>query len=291
LIDNLYNMTFSGAVEPVQSTTWEDHMMKIQGILPRLYEYSHDGRMTKEGLQGEYADSGVVMLQLNKQLQDAEKPKWQLEIDPHTRYEPLAKSYIEKYKGARALENQHPVVRRQLALLTNSRPNGANVFCAKKLVSVSGKAVPAANASDHVTLQNSKLQEVAAAAAAPVPPPPISEEEVLKVATSKTDSLHSMLAKQIDAHVSKSSGASLSTSFDDKRWKELPGPEEASGFAQMVERQWDVMTEKHLSHAQKAELQHIRNMKTSLQQQIAAFQNSLEAFQHAEIELLMSANS
>lgn len=291
LIDNLYNMTFSGAVEPVQSTTWEDHMMKIQGMLPRLYEYSHDGRMTKEGLQGEYADSGVVMLQLNKQLQDAEKPKWQLEIDPHTRYEPLAKSYLEKYKGARALENQHPVVRRQLALLTNSRPNGANVFCAKKLVSVSGKAVPAANASDHVTLQNSKLQEVAAAAAAPVPPPPISEEEVLKVATSKTDSLHSMLAKQIDAHVSKSSGASLSTPFDDKRWKELPGPEEASGFAQMMERQWDVMTEKHLSHAQKAELQHIRNMKTSLQQQVAALQNSLEAFQHAEIELLMSANS
>merc|ERR1712224_310231 len=113
--------------------TWDDHMAKIQDILPTLYECSHDGRMTKEGLQGEYADQGVVMMQLNKQLKDAEKPKWQLEIDPHTRYEPFAKLVAEKYKGAKLLENQHPVVKRSLALLTGKRTDAMNIFCAKKL--------------------------------------------------------------------------------------------------------------------------------------------------------------
>jgi len=99
-----------------------------------------------------------------------------------------------------------------------------------------------------------------------------------------------MLVKQMDLHVNKSSAVSLNTPFVDERWKELP-PQEASGFAQIVERQWDVMTEKHLSPAQKAELQHVRNMKASLQQQITALQNSFEAFQNAEMELLMTSNS
>merc|ERR1711881_252534 len=156
LIDNLYNLTFSGTADPIEPTTWEDHMMRMHGILPTLYDYSHDGRMTKEGLQGEHADGGVVMMQLNKRLQDAEKPKWQLEVDPFTRYEPLAKLAADKYKGARALENKHPVVERQLALLLRARPDGVNVFCAKKLLSVSGKVVPTANAQHHVQQQNSK---------------------------------------------------------------------------------------------------------------------------------------
>lgn len=291
LIDNLYNLSFSGKPDPIDTAPWEEHMEKIQGMLPMLYDCSHDGRMTKEGLQGEHADGGVVMTQLNKQLQDAEKPKWHLEIDPFSRYEPLAKLAADKYKGAKALENKHPVVQRALALLMR-RGKGDGVVVVwggKTLVSVNGKAVPGANAQEHVRRQNSKLQEVAVAAAAPVSPPPIPKEEVMKVATSKNDSLHNMLAKQIDLHVNRSSAAMPSTSFDDERWKELPPQEDASGFAEIVERQWDVMTEKHLSPSQKAELQHIRNMKSSLQQQIAALQNSFKAFERAEMEILMKS--
>jgi len=270
--------------------TWDDHMAKIQDILPTLYECSHDGRMTKEGLQGEYADQGVVMMQLNKQLKDAEKPKWQLEIDPHTRYEPFAKLVAEKYKGAKLLENQHPVVKRSLALLTGKRTDAMNIFCAKKLVSVSGKCVPGASADSQMQPKNSSLQDTVAAAAATACPPPISQDEVTKVATCKMDNLHSMISKQIDLHVNKSNPAARSTPFDDKRWKQLPPQDEASGFAEIVETQWDVMTEKHLGPAQKAELQHVRNMKTSLQQQIAALKNSLAAFESAEMALLMASN-
>jgi len=50
------------------------------------------------------------------------------------------------------------------------------------------------------------------------------------------------------------------------------------------------MTETHLSPAQKAELQHIRNMKVSLQQQIAALHSSHKAFERAEMDLLMTSN-
>merc|ERR1711920_258723 len=291
LIDNLYNLRFSGKPDLADPLPWGEHMERIQGMLPLLYDCSHDGRMTKEGLQGMYADDGVVMTQLNKQLRDAEKPLWDLQISPFSRYEPLAKLAADRYKGAKALENQHPAAQRALALFMR-RGKGdsvAVVWGGKTLVSVNGKAVPGANAQEHVQLQNSKLQEVAAAAAAPVSPPPIPQEEVVKVATSKNDNLHHMLAKQIDLHVNKSSAASSSTPFDDERWKELPPQEAASGFAEIVERQWDVMTEKHLSPSQRAELQHIRNMKSSLQQQIAALQSSFKAFEHAEMEILMKS--
>lgn len=281
LIDNLYNLTFSASPDPIEPTSWEDHILRIQSMIPILYDCAHDGRMTKEGLQGEYLDTGVVMQQLNKLHQDAEKPRWQLEINPFSRYEPLAKLAADKYKGAKALENQHPVVQRQLKMLGLSDAS----LCAKTLLSVRGQAVPSANAHEHVQQQNKKLQEVAVVVAEPAVHPPIPEEEVMKVATSKSNSLHNTL---VDLHVHRSNSTSLSKPFVDKRWKELP-PQESAGFAQMVEQQWDVMTEQNLGPLQNAELQHIRNMKRSLQQQIAALQRSYEAFESAEVELLMAS--
>jgi len=139
-------------------------------------------------------------------------------------------------------------------------------------------------------LQNETLK-VPVTNAAAVCPPPIPEDEVAKVATTKFGNLQSMLSKQIDLHVSKSNSTSKSSAFDDSRWKELAVKDESAGFANIMERQWDVMTEKHLSQLQTAELKHIRNMKASLQQQIAALQDSLKAFQQAEMEILMTSSS
>ena len=51
---------------------------------------------------------GFVMQQLNKQMKDAEKPQWQLHVDPFYRYEQFAKKLEERYRGARILENMHP---------------------------------------------------------------------------------------------------------------------------------------------------------------------------------------
>jgi len=64
IIDNLYNLTFSGGCEPMEPCSWNEHNAKLQEMLPVLYDYSHDGRLTTEGLQGEHADQGVVMTQL-----------------------------------------------------------------------------------------------------------------------------------------------------------------------------------------------------------------------------------
>ena len=69
---------------------------------------------------------------------DSEKPQWQLQVNPWTRYEQFSKQLEEKYKGAldeamlgstwrskplscrragaRVLENMHPTVRRALAI-------------------------------------------------------------------------------------------------------------------------------------------------------------------------------
>ena len=99
------------------------------------------------------------------------------------------------------------------------------------------------------------------------------------------ENLHHMLSKQIDMHVQRSNSASA---FDDERWMPLS---DGGGFAEIAEKQWDVMTEKHLSPAQKAELLHVRNMMQSLKQQIQSLNTSLEGFQRAERELLVAAGA
>ena len=93
-----------------------------------------------------------------------------------------------------------------------------------------------------------------------------------------------MLSKQIDEHVQRT----RSSAFDDERWVAIEAIS-PKGFAELAEKQWDVMTEKHLNPAQKAELLHVRNMIKSLKQQIASLGSSLEGFQRAERELLTNA--
>eukprot|EP00438_Fugacium_kawagutii_P033130 Skav217302 [mRNA] locus=scaffold1466:306679:325933:+ [translate_table: standard] len=241
LIDNLYNMSFSGDVDALELTSWNEHVQKLQQVIPKLYDCSHDGRMTREGLQGEYADQGVVMMQLNKQMKDsdAEKPQWQLKVDPFHRYEQFAKAFEESGDGSRA---------------------------SPKLISVNGRELVTTPAAyDH--------------------------------ASSKSESLQAMLSKQIDEHVQRNRLHDASTAFDDRRWVPTAAAE-SGGFAQMAERQrlgwqdvWEVMTEQHLSPSQRAELLHVRNMISSLKQQMACLSSSLEAFERAERELLINGGS
>lgn len=280
LIDNLYNMSFSGGVDPLETTSWNDHIQKLQSVIPKLYDCSHDGRMTREGLQGEHADQGVVMMQLNKQMKDAEKPQWQLRVDPCYRYEQFAKQLEEKYRGARMLENMHPVVRRTLAVRKSDGDRSEAPDLHQKLLSVDGRQLVVAPAAyDHVPVAQP------AQPSQPQPPqlPLIPEPEVAKRASSKSENLQAMLSKQIDEHVQRTRSAA----FDDERWVAIDAS--PKGFAELAEKQWDVMTEKHLNPAQKAELLHVRNMIKSLKQQIASLNSSLEGFQRAERELLTNA--
>jgi len=290
IIDNLYNMTFSGEPDAIAPTTWNDHLQRLQKMLPVLYDCAHDGRMTKEGLQGEHADQGIVMTQLARQCKDPEKPQWQLEVDPFTRYEPLAKLQDPKYKGAKALENIHAAVRRTLAI---KKVFAEGVICSKKLVSVGGKQIQTQTATtdDHnMSVKRKCSDEFTSSDIAPPDRKPIPESEVMKVASSKSENLHSMLVKQIDAHVQQSRAASTadrrSTPFIDEAWKELP---KESGFVELAETAWDVMTEKHLGPVQRAELTHVRNMMSSLKQQISTLADSLETYKRAEREILLAA--
>lgn len=266
-----------GEQEPSQTSSWNEHVQRLQGMIPKLYDCSHDGRMTREGLQGEYADQGVVMQQLNKQMKDAEKPQWQLHVDPFYRYEQFAKKLEERYRGARILENMHPVVRRTLAL---RKPDGdrSEVMLQRTLLKIDGKNIETRFAAfDFVPPPQ------AAEVLLPTPGDrkrAIPEPEVARRASCKSESLQAMLSKQIDEHVQRSSS---STAFDDERWVPISP---SRGFAELAETQWDIMTEKHLSPAQRAELIHVRNMITSLKQQISSLNGSLEAFQRAERELL-----
>jgi len=285
IIDNLYNLTFSGGCEPMEPCSWNEHNAKLQEMLPVLYDYSHDGRLTTEGLQGEHADQGVVMTQLRKQGKDAEKPQWQLEIDPFARYEPLAKLAREKYKGAKSSEHMHPVVSRTLAI--RKLPEHADAFAAKKLLSLGGRRVVLEQpGKDQVGPCLTKPNADAGIAVPTASPMAIPEPEVAKASQIKTESLHNMLAQQIDVHVRQASARKSSSTFHDELWKEIP----QDGFAQMAETKWDIMTEQHLSPMQRAELLHVRNMKASLQRQIEALKSSLEAFERAERELLVPAS-
>merc|ERR1712224_547056 len=171
----------------------------------------------------------------------------------------------------------------------------------KKVVSICGKQILTTGASDCKANVNGTSSDESpnkkSKSVAPAPPPPdrqpIPESEVIRVASSKSENLHSMLAKQIDAHVQQSRAASTadrrSMAFNDEVWKELPRHEEASGFAEIAETEWDVMTEKHLGPVQRAELMHVRNMMSSLKQQIRTLNDSLVAFERAEREILLTA--
>ena len=213
-------------------------------------------------------------------MQDAEKPQWQLRVDPCYRYEQFAKQLEEKYRGARMLENMHPVVRRTLAVRKSDGDRSEAPDLHQKLLFVDGRQLVVAPAAyDHVPVAQP------AQPSQPQPPqlPLIPEPEVAKRASSKSENLQAMLSKQIDEHVQRTRSAA----FDDERWVAIDAS--PKGFAELAEKQWDVMTEKHLNPAQKAELLHVRNMIKSLKQQIASLNSSLEGFQRAERELLTNA--
>ena len=174
----------------------------------------------------------------------------------------------------------HPVVRRTLAVRKADGDRSEAPELHQKLLSVDGRQLVVAPASyDHVP-----VAQPAQPSQRQLQLPLIPEPEVAKRASSKSENLQAMLSKQIDEHVQRT----RSSAFDDERWVAIEAIS-PKGFAELAEKQWDVMTEKHLNPAQKAELLHVRNMIKSLKQQIASLGSSLEGFQRAERELLTNA--
>jgi len=266
LIDNLYNWSFSGEPEPLLSTTWEDHLQRLQRMVQTLYDCSQEVQMTREGITGEYSDQGVVMVQLNKH-RSPEKPQWQLEVDPFTRYEPLAKLAQHKYMGAKADENMHPTVKRTLGL--RAVDDAAESLRPRKVLSVAGRAPPPA--PPPIKRQSTRVQPSAGAQEGTV--------ERQNSATNGTEShsrksieknVNNILAQQLGGRVRPWGSSSKSrTNLGESM---AVGPSDAA--------------ESGLGPAQQAELAHVRNMKVSLRQQITALSGSLESYERAERDLL-----
>jgi len=290
IIDNLYNLKFSGEHDGLKEPApWDDHMARIKKVLPVLYDCSQELKMTKEGHAGEFADGGVVMTQIRKHAHDALKPQWHLEVDPYSRYEPLAKLIEHKYKGAKALENEHPVVKREVALRQKA---DSPIWNGTPCVSINGKELPKKGAPLPKPAEIAPAKEDDSPGAQPGLTRKKSvhmEEEVERKASIKVGNLHAMLAAQMEKHVQeKSNPGGAKKAFKDDNFKEFPQKELEGGYAQFAEKEWDHMTENHLGPAQRAELQHVRNMQKSLTAQIEALTLSLQAYQRAERELVNS---
>merc|ERR1712008_20070 len=211
---------------------------------------------------------------------------WQLEVDPYSRYEPLAKLIEFKYKGAKAAENEHPDVKKEVALrLKADSPIWNGMPC----LSINEKKLPKNGAP---------LPKPADDGGGKEEPPraePIltrkksahCEEELERKASIKVGNLHAKLAAQMDKHVQQTSNpGSTRKTFNDDKFKALPQRELDGGYAQLAEKEWDHMTENHLSPEKQAELQRIRNRQKALAAQIEALTLSLQGYQKAERALV-----
>merc|ERR1712060_478812 len=101
---------------------------------------------------GEYADKSIIMTQLKKRLKDPEKPPLLVEIDPWTRYAPLAATVAAKQRNMPKEERDtwiHPIVQKAVEVKAyydeistgGGGKTGDIEYRGKELISVNGKVV------------------------------------------------------------------------------------------------------------------------------------------------------
>merc|ERR1719203_2055869 len=84
------------------------------------FEYCNRLLIHPELSAGVYDDKGQVMLQLRAKLKEAEKPLLEVEIDPATRYAPLAAEFEARWRNMSQEERRdkvHPRVSKVLAIM------------------------------------------------------------------------------------------------------------------------------------------------------------------------------
>jgi len=305
-IDNLYNREmFADKLEKEpDEVSWDDHYTALEEANNQNFEFCNRLKVSSALGKGEFEDKSNVSIQLHKKLKDAMKPAYEIEIDPASRYEPLNVPAESKY--ARDFLNDdkclHPIAAKEIAKAeylheVSKKGGGATGQIereGKPLVSINGMTPAAKDVGGYVFRAPPRKSLVGMTAVVPDAKKDVPHEEIKKKSTQLQESLMTaMLARQVDDHVNKGrttrgstggenhgNGAMASASTRDEVGHMPPTGSVDMGVAASSEAMWHRMQGKHLSPAQTAELEHIRNM-------ITALTGSLESYKKAEKELMM----
>eukprot|EP00928_Gymnodinium_smaydae_P015746 TRINITY_DN15831_c0_g1_i1.p1 TRINITY_DN15831_c0_g1~~TRINITY_DN15831_c0_g1_i1.p1 ORF type:complete len:840 (+),score=243.47 TRINITY_DN15831_c0_g1_i1:165-2684(+) len=320
-VDNLYNRTcFAESLgKSPEQCSWNDHFEALAEQVNVNFENCNRLKVAEELGKGEYSEKGLVMTQLKKLFKDAEKPMFEVEIDPWTRYQPLEYDRNKKYDAMARADPEwlHPKVRKEVAkrefYQEQAKAGGAKgeiEYHGKDLISVNGRPVAQAGGGGYqyqpprrqssIAIQNQNSGGGVR--------PAINAEEVSRKSSIKKENLvASITAAQMDEHVMKkksneaASASSLameavaarsrmntaaSSTLDDPVTRDeiahiTPVCASEHGVAASTEAMWDRMHSKNLSPSQEAELAHVRHM-------IDALGKSIESYKQAEKTLLMS---
>jgi len=306
-IDNLFNKdAFAQKLgKSAEEIPWDEHYAALEEQNGENFEHLNRLRVSEELGKGEYDPKGIVMQQLNKKLKDAEKPCFEVEVDPWTRYATLAsdrdKEWAKKFKDSDIL---HPVVAKAIAKKEyyDKMTTGKEMkYEGKGLVSINGKVV-VEEASGYcykppprksiVTIDAVALARACSDADnTSVKKAPIPLEEVKRKSNAMQSSLlTAVLSRNVDEHVAAQSNSRKAATAaggtgalaDSSTRDEIGHVNNATtdGVAGHTEAMWNRMNGKHLSPAQGAELEHVRNM-------ITALGKSLESYKQAEKDLMM----
>jgi len=310
-VDNLYNRDGLAARKGKDPATmsWDDHYEALQDQIALNFEYCSRLKIGEELGKGEYAEKGPVMTLLKRMVKDAERPQFEVEIDPWTRYAPLEKEDGDKWKTLMKDDKWvPPKVARIIAMKKyydeqGRSKSGEVIYKGKKLISVGGKVVGGKQGSGYQPPQKRPSQIIG------VPLRSIPQEALAKEALKKRESLqNAVMANKIEEHVQainkqkstdektaparrasvkfspelvKATAQSKMSSEVIDELGHVPPVSHEDGVADAASAMWNRMTEKDLSPAQKAELDHIRNM-------IEALTKSLASYREQEKQILLT---
>jgi len=223
-VDNLYNRTCFCQKRGKDPDTfaWDDHYEALREQIGTNFEYCNRLNVGDELGRGEYDEKGVVMTQLRKLLKEFERPIFEVEIDPWTRYKPLEKEATEQWRNAMKAEriteeNMHPYVRKYMAKRTfyqeiqkKGGAAGEIEYVGKKLVSINGKTIGGKqggyvfSANKRPSIKSASGLNIVAEPAAVKPAAPKVEEVKIKALERKNSLAEKVLSQNLDAHMMQS---------------------------------------------------------------------------------------
>jgi len=154
-VDNIFNATcfMEKLGKSEDDMSWDDHFEALMEQCGSNFEMCNRLQVSEELALGEYADKSIIMTQLKKRLKDPEKPLLLVEVDPWTRYAPLASTIAAKQRAFTREERDayiHPIVAKAVARkeyydeITGGSGGGKAgeiEYRGKELISINGKVV------------------------------------------------------------------------------------------------------------------------------------------------------
>jgi len=207
--------------------TWDEHFEGFTEQVARNFELCNRLQVAEEMGAGRYDAKTPVMMQMKKLAPTLEEPTFEVEIDPWTRYAPLARdsNENEKYSTKNKDFLVHPRVSRELkkqefykASQAGKKKDQDWKYDGRPLISINGKVVGGKKAAGAAAK---------AAAAAPVSPARPSLEkrksvlsgipagDIAKASADKSEKLtDAVMSTNIEAHIRKSVSANQGNVID-----------------------------------------------------------------------------